>query len=1272
MKIFHIADIHLGDFLGPSVGGENGRLVHIRKALDSIVDEAAVRQPEIVIIPGDIFHKSKVWGDTMLKLIKIFNKFLNELKRVSGAHIIVTFGTSNHDNYNAFDNLMNRHLEIDFITEPKIITANCEGFAQIACIPGLDKRVFREKMNGMDVVDENMAMSEMLGDIVKGLAAEMDEDAIKILATHYSVIGAKYDNDSHIFHNNEVLLRGADIDAGGFNLACLGHIHKPQKVEGIFTPTFYAGSIHKINFNEEYHDKGFYVHEFDGKSLTSEFIELPYIDMQTLRFDQEDIDNIINNDLNDVVKHLPKETTIIKDNIVRVLYECDSETEKRLSKKTMEEELYELGAFYVHEIRPEKITQTVNQEVLSENDSIIDNLKRYLEEKELQVSISIDDILTAAKPIIDEVEASISNTKSRGLFRPLNLEVKNYRKYKEESFDLTQIKFATVNGKNGIGKSSFFMDSIVDCLYEEPREGELTGWISSYVYARSGMIAFTFAIGDDTYKVIRTRTKSGKATLSLQKQIDQEQWEDISENKTADTQKKIIDVLGMDSRTFKVCVLIMQDNYGLFLEADKTERMKILSRILGLDVYEKLEKVFDELRLHNKRAALSTKESIENIDYKLLSYESVEEDIKKLKNDKLILEGKIEEYKEQVADTESAWNNSKLVRDSLKKSEERLQVTNTKLDGKVVEHTRIVGDIATMGKTLNRKDEIQANATEYEQYLEAKKVNESNALERTKINMEIEGIKKELLQLDSKINEKNNKIHNISTRLEKKEMLKAKAEGLEELKEQQVEYTRLRDKINRIDAERKDILHTKERETRNIDSKLEALKTKLGILNRKTELLGNSNCIDPLNAHCKFLEDAQKAKLEIPVIEKEIEELKNLNKEISKKYNLELEELEVKALENNNSINSISIDTVKKEIEEKQAAVFELMKLESDEKIILIESESLTELNNQKEKFITKKAEFGKVVFDLNSKIENFELMVLSSSLESDYNTLKKLPVLENQHKNQLKNKDRVEKEIEALRIENNAYAVEVDEYKTKLSETNFDSLKAKMLTVKERLQGLEDTKQSIILKLGAKQKDLETKLQLKEERKELLVQQEEKNRNREIYKILKVASSIDGVPFMIVRGVVDVLSVTVNEILAQMTAGKMSIEMKTEKVLKSNKNKEINALEVWINEYESGSLPYLSRSGGEKVRAALANTLGLAILNAKRAGIQIGMIFIDEPPFLDDEGVQAYCDALEAVRDKYPDMAILAISHDPSMKARFEQEIEVVETTEGSKVMLN
>ena len=131
-----------------------------------------------------------------------------------------------------------------------------------------------------------------------------------------------------------------------------------------------------------------------------------------------------------------------------------------------------------------------------------------------------------------------------------------------------------------------------------------------------------------------------------------------------------------------------------------------------------------------------------------------------------------------------------------------------------------------------------------------------------------------------------------------------------------------------------------------------------------------------------------------------------------------------------------------------------------------------------------------------------------------------------------------------------------------------------------------------------------------------------------------------------------------------------MSVEFVTEKVLKSNSKKEVTTLDIIINDVDTGRLPYMSRSGGERVKAALSVILALSEIKSSKAGVQLGFLFIDEPPFLDAPGVQAYCDALEAIQNRYSNLKVMAITHDPAMKSRFPQSVDVAKTAEGSKVI--
>ena len=95
-------------------------------------------------------------------------------------------------------------------------------------------------------------------------------------------------------------------------------------------------------------------------------------------------------------------------------------------------------------------------------------------------------------------------------------------------------------------------------------------------------------------------------------QYEENEWRNISKERIADTQAEIEKLLGMDSMTFRSCALIMQDQYGLFLQAKKDERMAILAKLLGLGIYGVMELEFKKETLRTEKRAGLEKRSCPN------------------------------------------------------------------------------------------------------------------------------------------------------------------------------------------------------------------------------------------------------------------------------------------------------------------------------------------------------------------------------------------------------------------------------------------------------------------------------------------------------------------------------------------------------------------------------------------------------------------------------------------------------------------------------------
>lgn len=1276
MKILHTADWHIGQFKGPVVDGVNLRSQDTVKCLEYMVQVAIEEKPDIVCVSGDIFHQEQVgpvrYSDEMITATNIITSLAHFSK-----YVIVMRGTPNHDGaaqFRVLERMLLNIRNVDVVTEPGVIKTP---WADIACLPGFDKQEFRAKFPGLSADEENLAWTKYISDMVFALRAECEKTPI--LMAHYTVPGCNMESgQTSFFTNFEPVIPREALMAARYEAVLLGHIHRPQIIEG-FDNVFYSGAINAMNFNDEGQDRGFWIHEFNEKGtlVKGHRYTTPYRQFHTITWDPDEVGDYIREGA--MYLHRTGISEDVADKIVRVRYSCTSEQKKALNIPLLQKNLYELGAFYVADIEAESTIDITNRGLLSEESDPRLNLKKWLEEKTFK---NPDKIVELAEPIIAEAMKQSTTAEIHGVFKPVSISVRNYRNYKEESFDFSDISFCTINGVNGAGKSSLFMDAIVDCLFEETREGDCKAWIRGTEDARSGSVEFIFDIGEKRFRVVRTRTKSGKPTLNLsQYQEESADWMNLSKERIVDTQAEIEKLLGMDSMTFRSCALIMQDQYGLFLQAKKDERIAILGNLLGLGIYGVME-LDSKKKLSEQRKELASKKEAVRIKTDFIKskgdpeseLQKAEEDIQQLNKDI-----------EDLSDTQGQLLNKHA---QIAKAEQECRKASEELDDCHKRRRSISDEISSKTQILENcnaalesANEVREKAAEYKQLSEQIIELEKDVLNHDNAKRNLAGYNADIQNCQNIINDakrRNNDIANLIEQL-KAELPDNLEEKLTELAQARTQCEELQEKrhlASVAEQELQQIRATYSQRISEAENRRKYRLDRISEIRQQEEFMKNSGCPDIDRASCRFLakaiDDVKSLPEEADHLEKCEEEIAALrikrDEEISKKqdeiciigYDAERLDLlirKARAL--------VKYENLKKDAEKKK---LEIARLETEKntnsKTIGQYEEILLELNIKAQKATD-------IVDTLSdSVIKHDDAVCKRNSVAHFADQEKELPVYEERKQHIDKRltelyQERSKEDADEIVLYNNLREAEI-----KLEELRKDIEGSEALEeVERRLKSTKETLEKAQIQKGVLTQRVEDVEAMRSEiallNKGIAVAAEK----ADCYEALKQAFSQDGVPHQIIRNIIPHITDTTNNILGQMTGGTMGVEFVMERTVKG-KDGDKATLDVLINEYGKTTLPYASKSGGEKVKASLAVILALSEIKATAAGIQLGMLFIDEPPFLDDEGAQAYVDALETIRDRYSDVKIMAITHDDAMKARFGQAVTVIKTDDGSKVI--
>lgn len=169
------------------------------------------------------------------------------------------------------------------------------------------------------------------------------------------------------------------------------------------------------------------------------------------------------------------------------------------------------------------------------------------------------------------------------ILKKLNL--KNFRTYEDIEIDFSQYKFATIVGRNGVGKSNI-LEAIQYAIFGKTR---IKSEIENIRDCQEQMVVnLTFEHKGHEVKIKRSK-KRNTSTCQVEFIVDGKEFENQNKKKK-DVQQNIVDFLGFDYDLYCATSLFRQRNNDQFLSGSPAERKSYLNKILQLERFFEIGK----------------------------------------------------------------------------------------------------------------------------------------------------------------------------------------------------------------------------------------------------------------------------------------------------------------------------------------------------------------------------------------------------------------------------------------------------------------------------------------------------------------------------------------------------------------------------------------------------------------------------------------------------------------------------------------------------------
>ena len=859
---------------------------------------------------------------------------------------------------------------------------------------------------------------------------------------------------------------------------------------------------------------------------------------------------------------------------------------------------------------------------------------------------------------------------------PLKLTLSNFLCYRENvpPLNFNGVHVACICGSNGHGKSAL-LDSITWALWGKAR-GKVQDEMISYG-ADECRVELDFSSRDENYRVIRSHGRGGRrrrgGASDLQLMIlDGDAARPITGDMIRETQARIDQTVGMDYDTFINSAFLVQGRADEFTNKTPTERKAVLSKILGLETYDKLQ---IRAREGNSWAENTVKISAGNVERLRRELEQLvaptaelktvettlfnaNKDLEEQKVKTSALRDQVTELRRQQAGLEES--SGRMV--MLAKEAEQFESAHKVSQQQVVAFEKLISQASTIREG---SAQLTAARNAFARLEEAGQT--FDELERLRVST--------AARIDLKRTQLEGQIQQISTDIESR--LNPKIQELEQIQTNQIllqEQGPEFDERATVLARERENLQGISIQIGQLQSALERSVSEGKDLAAKKELLEGANGQDPICPLCRTpLREDGCVRL-VETFETDIESKREEYRTISARVKIlqgEASELENRLPQQELALNQaqtnwqVELQQLEQQLKDSQQA-----RLELEEATPRLKTMRITLADNS-------------FAAEDSAQLKRLEEQIK----ELDYDPATRQQMFrESQNLEAFAQQEQLLEQAEAglpgakdAEEQNSALAarrrealteMETQAAKTKGALARLTTLEAEFTQEEQLEREIGVRVQQSIDRQGYLRGQVERQESLADELRSETARLNALQDEQSIYQELAVAFGRQGVQAMLIETVVPRLEDETNLLLGRMTDNRMNVKLETQRDRASGNGDPRETLDIIVSD-ELGPRGYEMFSGGEAFRVNLAMRIALSKVLAQRTGAPLPTLFIDEGFGTQDAiGRERILDVISAIGNDFE--KVLVITHLDDLKEAFPVSIEVLKDVNGSTFWIN